>query len=187
MNAQNPKLFLLLLGCKPEGRLIEQHDVFFGIGTSLKSLVPQIKAFWPEAKGKIHIDAWREITAVDGWEIQVIPKSEASGKGPKLFFLNLGGYKPGEFEEYHYRLLGVAENLSQAVKKARATTFYRHHRFKGAVSHIDEQYGIDLDDAYEIEEILNPQDKSLYSLRITDRLGIAQDQIHLGYLKLGKV
>ena len=49
------KLFMLLLGCKPPGRHVEQHDVFFGIAGSLDELIPEIKAFWPETD-KIHID-----------------------------------------------------------------------------------------------------------------------------------
>lgn len=40
-----------------------------------------------------------------------------------LFFINLGGYKVGEFEEYHYKMVTVAETLGLASKKARATTF----------------------------------------------------------------
>jgi hypothetical protein len=48
-----PKLFMLLLGCKPLGRNTEQHDIFFGIADSLPELKPEILNFWPEAQGKI--------------------------------------------------------------------------------------------------------------------------------------
>ncbi|WP_325645076.1 DUF1543 domain-containing protein, partial [Chitinophaga sp.] len=44
------KLFMVVLGCTLEGRHTEQHDVFFGIGNQLSDLVPDMKAFWPEAK-----------------------------------------------------------------------------------------------------------------------------------------
>ena len=47
-------LYMIMLGCTPKGRFTEQHDIFFGIGTSIKELVPDMKAFWPEAKGKIY-------------------------------------------------------------------------------------------------------------------------------------
>lgn len=70
------KLFLLILGCRPKGRNTEQHDTFFGIGSSLADLLLQIKQFWPGG-GQIHIDSWREVTAVDGFLIQVVPKSAA--------------------------------------------------------------------------------------------------------------
>ena len=62
-----PKLFMVLIGCKPEGRHTEQHDIFFGVATSMKELLPQIIAFWPEAKGDLHIDGWREVNQVDGF------------------------------------------------------------------------------------------------------------------------
>jgi len=55
---------MLLLGCKPPGRNTEQHDIFFGIGSGLKELIPAIIDSWPEAKKKIHIDAWREVQFV---------------------------------------------------------------------------------------------------------------------------
>lgn len=50
------KLFMLLLGSKPPGRHVEQHDFFFGITSSISELVPEIKNFWPEAGDRIHID-----------------------------------------------------------------------------------------------------------------------------------
>ncbi|MBC7439220.1 MAG: DUF1543 domain-containing protein, partial [Flavobacterium sp.] len=43
------KLYMIMLGCKPEGRLTEQHDIFFGIGNSLKELIPSMKNLWKEA------------------------------------------------------------------------------------------------------------------------------------------
>jgi hypothetical protein len=59
-----------------------------------------MKAFWPEAKGKIHIDAWREVTIVDNFSIEIVAKKRFQ---IICFFINLGGYKENEFEEYHYK------------------------------------------------------------------------------------
>ncbi|HEY2722863.1 MAG TPA: DUF1543 domain-containing protein [Chitinophagaceae bacterium] len=58
-----PKLFMLLIGCTPPGRNIEQHDIFFGIGESVSDLVADVVAFWP-GENKLHFDAWREVTNV---------------------------------------------------------------------------------------------------------------------------
>ena len=134
----NHKLFMVMLGCKPASRLTEQHDIFFGIGLSLSELIPQINAFWPEADGNWHVDAWREVTSVDGFQINVIPKTKKVNP-ENLFFINLGGYKPNEFEEYHYKLLTVASTLADAIKKSKQTAFYKHSGFDGAVSHIDDK------------------------------------------------
>ena len=84
------KLYMVMLGCTPEGRYTEQHDIFFGIGKTLKELIPQMKAFWPEAKGKIHIDAWREVTLVDDFSIEIVDKKSTSEPTlENLFFINL--------------------------------------------------------------------------------------------------
>ncbi len=48
---------MVLLGCKPKARHTEQHDIFFGIGQTVKDLVTDIIESWAEAEGKIHIDA----------------------------------------------------------------------------------------------------------------------------------
>jgi hypothetical protein len=182
------KLFLLILGCSPKGRLTEQHDTFFGIGNSLKDLLPQINQFWSDA-GKIHIDSWREITAVDGFSIGVIPKKETTaGTGNKLFFLNLGGYKPGDLEEYHYKVLTVAATKSDAIQASKKTAFYLHTGFKGAESHIDDKYGVDVDDVFEVADVLPEDIKNKYSLLIEKQTGsLPQDELHIGYVKLSSL
>lgn len=100
----------------------------------------------------------------------------------------MGGYKENEFEEYHYKLLTVAENLGVASKNAKATTFYKHFGFKGATSHIDDKYGIDVDDIYTVDELLDAPFKERYSLKITKTETVPEEDIlHIGYLKLDKI
>jgi hypothetical protein len=188
MNLVQPKLFMLLLGCKPEGRNVEQHDVFFGIGSSLKSLVPAIKAFWPEGKKGLHVDAWREVTRVQNYVIRPRLKSKASEEQNtlKLFFINLGGYRRGEFEEHHYKMLVVAKDSAGAVKLAKKEKFYKQTGFKEAPSHIDEKYGIDVDDIYSVKEILPAVFAAKYILEIIKE-DSAEDFIELGYLPVSKI
>jgi hypothetical protein len=181
---------MILLGATPAGRHTEQHDIFFGIADTLKHLVPHMIAVWPEAKGEIHIDAWREVNVVDGYTIKVIERKKNIFNGDKnarLFFLNLGGYKQDEFEEYHYKMLAAAENKGEAIKKAKATAFYKHTGFKGASSHIDDKYGVDVDDVFEIEDILSIETKEKYSIVITKGENNVEDKINLGYLRLEKL
>jgi hypothetical protein len=179
------KLFMLLLGCTPEGRNIEQHDIYFTIASDIKDTVPGILAFWPEANGKIHIDAWREVTRVDDFSIEIISRDRlVENPGNKLFFINLGGYKEREFDEFHYKMLSVATEKSEAIKKAKQTAFYKHTRFQGAESHVDDKFGLDVDDFYEIDEILPPEIKQEYSIRLSYDTVLENDEIHLGYFKL---
>jgi hypothetical protein len=186
---QNPKLFMLMLGCRPEGRNTEQHDMFFGIGEQVSDLIPAIKAFWPEAKGNIHVDGWREVTQVDGYRIAVVPKEQGITESgmEKLFFLNLGGYKPGEFDEFHYKMLAVAPEQAGAVKQAKQTAFYKHTGFKGATSHIDDKFGVDVDELHEVKDILPAEVKQKYTLEISPAEGAAEDELYLGYFQLHKL
>ncbi len=180
---------MLLLGCRPLGRHTEQHDVLFTIADNLASAIPDIKSFWPDG-GVIHVDAWREITEVDGFEISIQPKEKRSaddGNHHQLFFLNLGGYKKDEFEEFHYKMLAVSPDKSTAIKLAKATAFYKHTGFKGAASHIDDKYGVDVDDVYEIKDILPEWIRSKYFLKITPAAASVADAWHLGYLPLSKI
>jgi len=177
---------MVMLGCTPDGRLTEQHDTFFGIGTSLKDLLPEMIAFWPEAKGQIHIDAWREVTSTDGYSIEVVERTTQISK-KHLFFLNLGGYKKNEFEEYHYKVLTVAPAVATAIKASKETAFYKHFGFKGATSHIDEKYGIDVDDVFNVEDILGKHVKENYQLKITENTLAKADKLHIGYLAISKL
>jgi hypothetical protein len=183
------KLYMVMIGATPQGRLTEQHDIFFGISSSLKELVPKMNAFWPEAKGQIHIDAWREVSVVDEFAITIIDRNTAKNiVTEKLFFINLGGYKPNEFEEYHYKILAVAESFELATKKAEASTFYKHCGFNEAISHIDDKYGIDVDDIYTVDDILDAEIKEKYSLKISKiKTLLKEDTLHVGYLKIDKI
>jgi Domain of Unknown Function (DUF1543) len=181
------KLYMILLGCKPTGRNTEQHDLFFGIGRTLGHVKKDILDFSKEANGKIHIDAWREVQYVDGHKIVVSERNADSIQNEKLFFINLGGYKQNEFEEYHYKMLIVSPDKAIAIQKAKQTAFYKHTGFKGASSHIDDKYGIDVDDLYEIEDILPAHLKKLYSIKISEASNTMVDDLHLGYLKIDRI
>jgi hypothetical protein len=178
------KLYMLLIGASPPDRNIEQHDVFFVIGDSIKDLVPDVLAFWP-GNNKIHFDAWREVTSVNGFKVEVVLKNEGKQNNPfKLFFINLGGYKQNEFEEFHYKMVIAAADKSEAINISKQTAFFKHTGFKGATSHIDDKFGIDVDDVYEIMDILPAGIKEKYSLLITPTDSLTEDEMNLGYFKL---
>ncbi len=176
---------MVLLGCTPKGRVTEQHDVFFGIGENLSDLIPKMNVFWPEAEGKLHIDAWREINFVESFSVEVIEKTIENETDLNLYFLNLGGYKPGEFEEYHYKMLTISTTLATAIKESKKTAFYKHCGFKGATSHIDDKYGIDVDDFHKVNDLLDAETKAKYQLKIIAlNQSQIEDELHIGYVKI---
>ncbi|PWK77150.1 uncharacterized protein DUF1543 [Mucilaginibacter oryzae] len=183
---ENLKLFMLMLGCKPPGRHTEQHDIFFGIAASLRDLVPQIHSFWPGPQ-KIHIDAWREVNKVDGYEVNIVPRDNDIGQTNKLFFINLGGYQPNRFEEQHHIVLTVQQDFASASKAAKATHFFKHNHFAGANAHIDDKYGVDVDDIYLVEDILSPSQKESFRIALVPNSNLPEDAINLGYFKLDRL
>jgi len=176
-----------MVGCRPAGRNTEQHDIFFGIGETIRDLIPQLKTFWPGA-GTMHVDAWREVNQVDDYQITIVPKSEANPDAAQhLYFLNLGGYKAGEFDEFHYKLLAVANNKDEAIKQAKQTAFYKHTSTESAPSHIDDKFGVDVDELHTVKDILPADLKALYSLKIEPAQTIVTDEMHLGYFPFNKL
>jgi hypothetical protein len=183
---ENLKLIMVMVGCRPPGRNTEQHDVLFGIAATIKDMVPQIKKFWP-GSGNIHVDAYREVTLVDGCQVSIKPRQEADLSEKSLYFLNLGGYKQGEFDEFHYKMVVAANDTSEALQKAKKTAFYKHTGFKGAPSHIDDKFGVDVDDLHRIQDILPQEQKELYSISLTTTDSTAADALYLGYFPLNKL
>ena len=178
------KLFMILIGCKPKGRHTEQHDMFFGIANELKDLKSEMIQFWPEAKGKMHVDGWREVTQVNGQQITIIEKSELSkASEQQLYFINLGGYKQNEFEEFHYKMVIASADMSKAISIAKQSAFFKHTHFEGAKSHIDDKYGVDVDDIYNVNEILSDATKARYQINLSPANELVIDELHLGYFK----
>ncbi len=105
----------------------------------------------------------------------------------KLFFINLGGYKENEFEEFHYKMLVACQDKSVAIQRSKQSAFYKHTGFKGATSHIDYKYGVDVDDIFEIEDILTPQLKEKYGLMLAPSTNGVEGPLNMGYFKLEKL
>lgn len=181
------KLFYIILGATPIGRNTEQHDVFFGIAPSLKDLVQPIKDFWPEAGQRIHIDCYREVTHVDGYSVKISERgSEQSVE--KLFFVNLGGYTHGRFEELHEQHLMVGTSTTEIIKRVKQTDFYQNMGFKNAESHIDDKHGVDVDEIFNINDILPQKMKDKYTIVLEKSdYTVVENEMHLGYLKLDKI
>jgi hypothetical protein len=180
------RLFMVLTGCRPDGRNTEQHDIFFGIAPSMAELVPALKASWPSVKGKIHIDAWREVTQVDGYSVLIDKRDSAiePDGSNQLFFINLGGYQHGLFDELHYKMLVAAPSMGKAIQIAKKSDFYKQKSFAGAESHVDDKFGIDVDDATLVAEILPLQMRQTYSIALQPADTVVDDVLHIGYFKI---
>ena len=181
------KLFYIILGATPKGRNTEQHDIFFGIAENLKDLIPAMKKFWPEAKGKIHIDGYQEVKFVDGFELKIVEKTSESLE-KTLFFINLGGYDPAKFEELHQKYMMVGKSMAEIIRRVKKTDFYKTMGFQNAESHIDDKYGVDIDDIFKVSDILPQEMKEKYSI-VLEKTDVENQENYtfIGYLALSKI
>ena len=177
---------MVLTGCRTKGRHTEQHDIFFGIATSMGHLIPALEAEWPDAIGKIHVDAWREVTIVNGHEVHIVHPTTAanSDNNSKLFFINLGGYQRHGFDELHYKMVAAAPDITTAIQTAKATDFYQQNTFKGAVSHIDDKFEIEIDEWYLVADLLPEANRGQYQIVLKPTESSYKDVLHIGYFKL---
>jgi hypothetical protein len=181
------KLFYLMLGATLPGKHTEQHDALFCVGNALTDLVQFVENHWAD-KVEVHLDGWREVTHVNGYEISVVEKGKAEKNGLNLFFVNLGGYKTGSFTEHHYQMLVVAPTIADAVKIAKQDMFCREYTVnENSRCHVDNKYGIDVEVSAEVLDIMLPEDKAEYSISITPTKTQIADKLHIGYFPLNEL
>ena len=100
-------------------------------------------------RDKVHIDAWMRVDHVDGYKV-TIQKAAAqkSEDSLKLFFINLGGYREKEFEEYHKKLFMVAPKVSDVFERIMTLDFMKEYSPEelgiAGGAHLDDQYKIDM-------------------------------------------
>lgn len=189
-----PTLYMVQLGGRPKGRLIEQHDIFFGVANQVNELIVDINNHWPEVKNKWHIDSYRAISKVDNYAIKLVESSiqVECANDLKLFFINLGGYQQGSFEEFHYKLLIVAANQADAIRQAKQSEFYKQFTFKdkaspfNAASHIDDKFEVDIDDIYNVNDLISNVKIIIEPLAraLDEAIDIVEDKEYVGYVSI---
>lgn len=198
------QLFMLKIGARPQGRLIEQHDVMFVIANSLSEVIPVVNKHWSEVKGSWHLDAWRAVNRVGNYQI-LLRENSLSTEADKhlsdmqvlnLYFVNLGGYLPNHFEEFHYKTLVVAESLSHATAQAKKSEFYQHYTFKNvnsslsgvATSHVDDKHLLAVDDIHAVADLLpNGFGLTIRALTEQEKTEMPHDTLHIGYLNIKQI
>ena len=117
-------LFIVVLGGRSFKSNIEIHDVRWVLGESIEDTYPELRKQWLGEKSGLHIDSYKCIKYVDGYEI-VVSKSYKENlinqrtDNLSLWFINLGGYNPKKMYEEHKFDLIVARKAIDAKKKAK--------------------------------------------------------------------
>lgn len=140
----SPKLLAVYLGGRAPKCNTELHDVVFVVGSSIEATYEQLLDRWFGDPLQMHIDSWMALEVVDQYRVTL--RREPATQPEKLFFVNLGAYRPGEFTELHANLVLVAEDREQAKQRA------KRELLRGAVSvHKDDLF--DVDDCLPISQV----------------------------------
>lgn len=117
-NLPDLKLFYLYIGGSMPGALVEVHDVRFAVAARLEDCYPALRRSWWGKPDSLHLDCWGELSQADGYDITLVPQTTAGAGALKLWFVNLGGYRAGEFAELHRNEIVVAETVDTAKTRA---------------------------------------------------------------------
>ena len=119
----NLSLFIVVLGGRSLKSNIEIHDVRWVLGESIEDTFPELRKQWLGKRKGLHIDSYKRIKYVDGYEIAVSKSNKDCSlnqkKNESLWFINLGGYDPKKMYEEHSFTLVVAKEAIDAKRKAK--------------------------------------------------------------------
>jgi len=140
------KLFAVYLGGRAPKANTELHDIVFVTGARIEDAYGQMLDKWFGTPQSLHMDGYLELDVVDGYRVSLSPTPDAD-MTRKLFFVNLGAYKPGIFAELHAVGFYVAAHGTQAKQRARAELLSSDER----EIHVDDLY--DVDDCIAIDKV----------------------------------
>jgi hypothetical protein len=163
-----PQLFLAVLGGRAPGCHIEVHDVRFVASVTIEAAIPELRRQWFGRREGLHLDAWMAVKAVDGWVVR-LGREPGVQRGERLWFVNLGAYRPDSLAELHHFGLVVARS-PQAAKSAAKRQWLR-----GALQqHKDDLAAVD--DCLAIEQLDLLDGGRWHVLLEPDPQGLSQSQ-----------
>jgi len=150
-----PKLFAVYLGGRADRCNIELHDVVFVVGSCIEETYPLLAKKWFGNMNHFHIDSYLHLKNIDGYEIELSKTPSKVSSSKKLYFINLGAYKPHEFTEYHQSAFYVAEESAEAVRRAKSELCQGlqtiHKDDVVLLDHVSQSF--DVDDVLEIANV----------------------------------
>jgi hypothetical protein len=149
-----PLLFLVVLGGRAARAHVELHDVRFVAGRTIEDTLPELRRQWFGRREGLHLDSVMAVRAVDGWAVS-LGREPAAPRPERLWFVNLGAYRPDGLLELHHIGLVVARS-PQAAKGAARRRWLRDaeqiHGLRG-VEQIHKDDLLAVDDCLALEQL----------------------------------
>ena len=119
-----------MLGDRAEKANIEVHDVRWVVGSKIEDTYDTLRNDWFGSPKGLHIDSYKKIRHIDGYKINLINfKKDKRDKKQlvknnkdktRLWFVNIGGYKPTSMQEKHEFGLVTASTKLEAKNIAKS-------------------------------------------------------------------
>ena len=167
----NERLIACVLGGTAPRAKTELHDVAFAVGDSLEGVHDQLLDGWFGDPRGLHVDAWCFLDSVAGYRVQLSRTPPANGL--HLYFINIGGYRPGVFAENHAWGFFGARNKAEAKRRAKQTLLQDHVE-------------IHKDDLYAIDDCLKVARVGAWHVHLTPDAGASDSPVTNGYFPLPK-
>lgn len=116
--AGEKKLYMFYIGGNAGRSNIEVHDVQFVAAREPRDAYPALRRAWFGDPDKLHLDGYTVVDWADGFDVWL--DAAPAPRDPRLYFVNLGGYREGHLAELHDFGLFVAADAEGAKRKARA-------------------------------------------------------------------
>ena len=130
------RLIACVLGGTAAGARTELHDVAFAVGEDIDAVHAQLLDSWFGKPEGLHVDAWASLETVDGYRVHL--DHAPADNGLHLYFINIGGYRAGEFGERHAWGFFGARNKTEAKAHARKKLLQGHEQ-----THKDDLHEVD--------------------------------------------
>lgn len=147
LSSPAPQLFLVVLGGRVAGAHIELHDVRFVAGATLESTLPALRREWFGRRRGLHIDSYMAVRQVGSFTVEL--RRETFGGAERLWFVNVGGYRPDLLAEEHAFGLVVAPTAAGAKRQALGEWLPQHRS-----RHKDDLHALEaVDDCLPLEAV----------------------------------
>lgn len=154
-------------------------------GLDAQALADELLQKWSH-RDKVHIDAWMKVEYAGGYKINIQEKAAAlAQQAPNLYFVNLGGYKEAEFEEFHKKVFVVATGVPDIMAQLRNHDFMNEYTPEvlgtKAKAHLDDKHKIEFDN----DNIICISDVIAgYSIALQKTDAIGENETMIGYVPL---
>lgn len=154
----------------------------FVVGSSIEETYPLLAKKWFGNLQGFHIDSYIELQNIDGYQIELSQDLPKENSLNKLYFINLGAYKPGEFTEYHQSAFYVADSSPDAVRRAKSELCQGlqtiHKDDVVLLDRVSHPVDFDVDDVLELQEV------DSYNIFLSPTTSIEQMTPVSAYIKL---